>query len=98
MDAVGLGHVILKVSLGGLTTEDLARVQSVTLLLRTPTGGVVELPVPPERVDRELRTASVIHQLAVRGTYRLGCRLNFLGGTFLTARLASPFTATDGMV
>lgn len=42
-------------------------------------------------------TLELRHGIAVRGTYRLSCRLGFEGGTSLTTRSASSFTANDGM-
>jgi hypothetical protein len=96
MASVGLGDVVLKVSIG-LAPEDMARVASATLLLRSPTGAVTELPVPPERLDRPGRMASAVHRLTVRGTYRLGIRVTFDNGMSLTGQQATTFTSTDGM-
>jgi hypothetical protein len=96
MASVGLGDVLLRVSIG-LTPEDMSHVSSATLLLRSPTGVVTELPVPPERLDKPGRMASAVHRLTVRGTYRLGIRVFFDNGLSLTGQQAITFTSTDGM-
>lgn len=97
MKSVGIGNVLLKLSLASMSAADITRLSGVTLLLLDPYGVLSEVPVPADGLDKIGRTAAAKCVIKERGVYRLGCRLHFTGDTSITATSSSKFMVTDGM-
>lgn len=91
--SAGLGRVLVRLSVDGMTDDEWLKLNAATMRVKSPSGDVIDHPAQVVATQRRIEATVTFD---VEGTWRVGARLGFVGGDWVTSMTSSEVRVSDG--
>ncbi len=91
--SAGLGRVLVRLSVDGMTNDEWLKLNVATMRVKSPNGDVTEHPAQVVAAQQRIEATVTFD---VEGTWRVGARLGFVGGDWVTSMTTAEIRVSDG--